>query len=396
MKITDIRFVELEGVLEYEGELWESRNSSPNLIYPEFRDGDFAGYTPRTPDGNYAISGVFVEVDTDVGVTGRSGPTWSGTAQLIAQYLRPRAVGEDALAHERIWDRCYRSTTPGRKSPVIEAMSMLDCALWDLKGKLLEQPVYKLLGGPTRETVPAYASTTGCSLDPGRVRERSQALVSDGYTAMKWFFLHGPGSGREGMAKNLELVRTVREAVGDDVDIMFDAWLSWDVPYAVAVGERMAEYRPRWLEEPVSPDRIDSCAAIRRALPFPIASGEHEYTRWGHQDLIRAEAVDVLQPDIYWVGGLTETLKICTMASVTEPVVVPHVHSVSATVHLLFSQPPDVCPFLEYLTRWNVVNQFFLKDPIVPRNGEVGLPEGPGMSMELDEDKITSRRELDL
>jgi L-rhamnonate dehydratase len=395
VKITDIRFVELEGVLEYEGELWESRNCSPIQIYPEFRGGN-AGYTPKTPEGDYLISGVFVEVDTDEGVTGRAGPTHSGTAQLIAQHLRPRAMGEDALAHERLWDRCYRSTTPGRKSPVIEAISILDCALWDLKGKWFDQPVYKLLGGPTRETIPAYASTVGCSLEPAKVRERAQAIVAEGYTAMKWFFLHGPGSGREGMAENLELVRTVRESVGDDVDIMFDAWLSWDVPYAIAMGERMAEYRPRWLEEPVSPDRIDSCAAIRRALPFPIASGEHEYTRWGHRDLIEAGAVDVLQPDIYWVGGITETVKICTLASVSEPQLVPHVHSVPATVHLLFSQPPDVCPLLEYLLRWNVVNQFFLKNPIEPRNGEVALPEGPGMGMELDEEKITSRRELEL
>ena len=104
MKITDIRFVELEGVLKYEGELWESLNCSPIQIYPEYR-GKGGGYTPKTPEGDYLIGGVFIEVDTDEGVTGRAGPTHAGTAQLIAQQLRPRAVGEDALAHERLWDQ---------------------------------------------------------------------------------------------------------------------------------------------------------------------------------------------------------------------------------------------------------------------------------------------------
>ena len=394
MKITDIRFTQVEGVLAHDGELWESRAAAPIEIYPEFRV-EGGGYTPRTPEGDYRIEAVFAEVDTDEGVTGVAGPISTAQASTIGQYLRSMAVGQDALAHERLWDRFYRATVPGRKSPVIEAMSVVDCALWDLKGKWFGVPVYKLLGGPTRETIPAYASTVGYSLEPDKVRERAQSIVAEGYPATKWFFRHGPGAGREGMAKNLELVRVLRESVGEDVDIMFDAWNSWDVPYAIAMGERMAEYRPRWLEEPVPPDRIDSYTAIRRGIGFPVAGGEHEYTRWGHRDLIEAGAVDVLQPDIYWAGGLTEVAKICTLASVSEPQVVPHVHSVSATVHLLAAQPPDVCPLLEYLLTWNLVNQFFLKDPIKPRNGEVALPEGPGMGMELDEDKIVSRRELE-
>ena len=338
---------------------------------------------------------MFAEVDTDEGVTGVAGPITTDQVSTIGQYLRSMAVGQDALAHERLWDRFYRATVPGRKSPVIEAMSVVDCALWDLKGKWFGVSVYKLLGGPTRETIPAYASTVGYSPEPDKVRERARSIAAEGYTATKWFFRHGSGAGREGMAKNLELVRVLRESVGEDVDIMFDAWNSWDVPYAIAMGERMAEYRPRWLEEPVPPARIDSYTAIRRGIGFPVAGGEHEYTRWGHRDLIEAGAVDVLQPDIYWAGGLTEVAKICTLASVSEPQVIPHVHSVSATVHLLAAQPPDVCPLLEYLLTWNRVNQFFLKDPIKPRNGEVALPEGPGMGMELDEDKIVSRRELE-
>jgi L-alanine-DL-glutamate epimerase-like enolase superfamily enzyme len=160
------------------------------------------------------------------------------------------------------------------------------------------------------------------------------------------------------------------------------------------MAERLADIRPRWIEEPVLPDKIESCAEIRRASRVPIATGEHEYTRWGIHALLRAGACDVLQPDIYWAGGLSETLKICHLASVYDIPVIPHGHSVPATVHLIASQPPNVCPLLEYLIKWNQIHQFFLKDPIIPRNGAVPLPTTPGLGMELDETKIRERREV--
>ena len=173
-----------------------------------------------------------------------------------------------------------------------------------------------------------------------------------------------------------------------------DAWMSWDVPYTIAMAERLAEYRPRWIEEPVLPDKIESSAAIRKAVDIQIATGEHEYTRWGHKALMDAGAADVLQPDIYWAGGLSEVAKICTLASAYDLVVIPHGHSVPATAHLIASQPPNVCPLLEYLINWNKIHQFFFKNPVCPHNGVVALPQGPGMGVELDEDKIDSRREL--
>jgi L-alanine-DL-glutamate epimerase-like enolase superfamily enzyme len=276
------------------------------------------------------------------------------------------------------------------------AASALDCALWDLKGRWLGVPVYRLLGGPTRETIPAYASALGYSLEPDRVRQRARDIVAQGYRATKWFFRYGPWDGPEGMRRNEELARTLREAVGDDVDMMLDAWMSWDVPYATAMAQRLAGLRPRWIEEPVLPDKVESCAAIRRASPVPIATGEHEYTRWGFRRLIEAGACDVLQPDIYWCGGLSETVKICHLASVYDLPVIPHGHSVPASVHLIASQPANVCPLLEYLIKWNQIHQFFLKEPIVPEQGSVRLPSAPGLGMELDEAKIRDRIEVAL
>ena len=126
----------------------------------------------------------------------------------------------------------------------------------------------------------------------------------------------------------------------------------------------------------------------------PISGGEHEYTRWGLKQLMDAEAVDVLQPDIYWCGGITETLKICAIASTYDLPVVPHGHSTPATAHLIASQPPNLCPILEFLVKWNEIHQFFLKTPLKPQNGVVTLTDAPGLGMELDEAKVEDRKEL--
>ncbi|MBI3962336.1 MAG: mandelate racemase/muconate lactonizing protein, partial [Deinococcus sp.] len=329
------------------------------------------------------------------GVTGQAGPIQGmDQAFAISQQLAPLLLGHDPLATERIWDRLYRFMVHGRKGVVMQAISVVDCALWDLKGKWAGVPVYRLLGGPTRETIPAYASALGYSLEPELVRERVKEIVAQGYRATKWFPRHGPADGPEGIAKNLELVRTLREAAGPGVDIMLDCWMSWDVPYTIQMARRLEEYQPRWIEEPVLPDKIEQCAEIRRNVRIPIATGEHEYTRWGLKALMDAKVADVLQPDVFWAGGISETMKICALASAYDLVVIPHGHSVPATVHIIAAQPVATCPLLEYLIKWNEVNQFFFKNPIKPVGGSVTLPTGPGMGVELDEDRIESRLEV--
>ena len=392
MKIIELKLTEYHGVMETDGEFWEERLVRPIDIYPEHRS-EGAGYTSRTEDGKYRIQAVFLEILSDDGVTGISGPFGRDVAQQIAGF-RSLLIGRDPRANELIWDQLYRHAVHGRKGGTMMAVSAIDCALWDLKGKCANAPVYSLLGGPTRETIPAYASALGYSLDPDLVTERARQIVADGYRHTKWFFRHGTGEGRDGMARNAALARTLREAVGEDVDIMLDAWMSWDVPYTVAMAERLEPYRPYWIEEPVLPDKIESCAEIRETVRIPIATGEHEYTRWGHKALIDAGAADFLQPDIYWAGGISEVLKICTLASAADLPVVPHGHSVPATVHLIASQPPNVCPLLEYLIKWNGIHQFFLKDPIVPKDGVVALPTSPGIGIEIDEGKVDRRVEI--
>jgi L-alanine-DL-glutamate epimerase-like enolase superfamily enzyme len=252
----------------------------------------------------------------------------------------------------------------------------------------------QVAGGPIRETIPAYASALGYSLEAAKVTARAKELVAQGFTAMKWFPRHGPTDGKEGIKRNVALMKTLREAVGADVDVMLDAWMSWDVPYTVAMSERLAEYAPRWLEEPVLPDKIAACAEIRRRSRVPIATGEHEYTRWGMKQLLDAEAAEVLQPDTYWAGGISEMVKICALGSAYDVPIIPHGHSVPANLHLAAALPTTSSPMVEYLVKWNQLLQFFFTEPIVPKNGAVTVPSGPGMGMTLDPAKIEAEREL--
>lgn len=393
MKITHVRVFQVEGVMDHAGTFWEERLIRPVDIYPEHREEGATWLEPHGPD-RYRIVAHFVEIGTDAGITGIGGPMPADQAFVIATQLKPLLIGHDPLAIERIWDRMYRYMVHGRKGVVMMAISVVDCALWDLKGKWANAPVYTLLGGPTRTEIPAYASMLGYSLDPELVQERVQEVVSQGYAATKWFFRDGPTDGAAGIARNLRLVRTLRESVGPDVDIMLDCWMSWDVPYTIQMADRLEEYHPRWLEEPVLPDKIEQYAEIRRNVRIPISGGEHEYTRWGLKELMDAGACDVLQPDIYWAGGISEMQKIIALASAYDLPVIPHGHSTPATAHVIAAWPQTTCPILEYLVKWNEIHQFFLKTPLKPVGGKIILPTAPGLGMELDEAKIEKQTDI--
>ncbi len=393
MRITELRLTEVQGHLEADGPFWAERQVQPLDVYAD-RKTLGPDWLPRDSDGRYRVSQIFLEVRTDEALVGLAGPIARDQAFLIAQQLAPLVVDQDALAIERLWDRLYRFAVHGRKGVVMQAISAIDCALWDLKGKWAGAPVYRLLGGPLREAIPAYASALGYAVEPEAAAQRAQEFVAQGYRATKWFFRHGPADGTAGLQQNVALARALRTAVGDEVELMFDCWMSWDVAYALRAGAALAELRPRWLEEPVPPDRLGSCAELRRRLPFPIATGEHEYTRWGFKQLLDARAADVIQPDIYWAGGISETVKICALASTYDVEVIPHGHSSHATAHLLYAQPPQLCPYIEYLLKWNEINQFFARERLQPVNGVVVPPERPGLGLELDETKIEQRQDL--
>ncbi len=358
-------------------------------IYPRY--GDRAG---GSTGGVRRIEAIYIEIETDEGVTGRFGPVFAETAAIIQIKLAAHLIGQDALAGEYLWDILYRSDRHARTGNQMMAISALDNALWDVRGKLWNKPVYRLLGGPTRGRIPAYASMLGHSLEPGRVGQRVREMTAMGFRAQKWFFRHGPADGPEGMERNAALARTVRDAAGPDVELMFDCWMGWDATYAIRMLHSIADVRPRWLEEPVPADRVGDLALIRREGRTPIATGEHEYTRWGFLRLLQAEAVDVIQADPDWCGGISELVKIVALASAYGRQVVPHGHSVAAAVHVIAASSPAVCPMAEYLVRAVPAKQWFHTHPLVPEGGSFALPDVPGLGLDLDDAKIEERSEL--
>jgi L-rhamnonate dehydratase len=387
MKITNVRCRHLVGTMDFAGVFWEERLGRPVDIYPEHRE-EGAGWLEPVGEDQYRMRSSFLEIHTDDGLVGLGGPISESIASIVIGEFKGLLMGQDPRAVELIWDQMYRMAVHGRKGPTMMAISVIDCALWDIRGKWANAPVYRLLGGPTRASIPTYASMLGFSVEPEKVLERAQEYRAKGYPAQKWFFRATPAHGRAGMDWNEALGRAAREGMGPDSDLMLDCWQSWSLRYAQLMAPRLAPLEPRWIEEPVMADQYDVCAQIRQAMPFPVSNGEHEYTRWGFRRLLEIGAQDVLQPDIYWCGGITETLKIAAMASAYDIAVIPHGHSSHATAHFLAAQSPHLCPLQEYLVKWNTVHQFFLKDKVEPQDGHITPPETPGMGTEIDEELV--------
>jgi L-rhamnonate dehydratase len=395
MQITAVRVLRMRGTLQTAGPFWEERLVRPIDIYPEYRMRDDFEGGAQSDATHFRVEQYFVRIETDEGPHGIAGPLPEMVALFVAKRLRPILLQQDPIAHEKLWDQMHRIMVHGRQGDAMLAISAIDCALWDLKGNWLGQPVFRLLGGPTRDAMPCYASMLGFAVrDLGRVRQRAAEYQALGYRAQKWFFRHGPMSGPDGMRDNVALVRTLRETLGEDTDIMLDCWQAFDPIYAVELAERIAEFRPRWLEECVMPDRIDSYRRVKQATRIPLSGAEHEYTRWGFKRFIDAGALDVLQPDIYWAGGLSEVLKIAAYASVHDLMVIPHGHSTPAGLHFSLAQSPLLTPLQEYLVKWNAINQHFLAHPLVPEDGMLRVPTQPGLGMALDSAKIEAQEEI--
>ena len=397
MKITDVRVRKLTGTLETDEPFYEERLSRPIDIYPEYREQRDQRFASQIDDTHYRVESTYIQVDTDEGISGICGPmSTPSAAHYVRTQLRPLLVGTDPLATEKRWDQMHRFSVHGRQAEPMIGISAVDNALWDIKGKVFGQPVYRLIGGPTREEMPAYASMLGyATQDMGLVRERAQEFKDRGFTAQKWFFRHGPMSGPEGMKKNVALVKTLRETLGDDIDIMLDCWQSWDANYTIRVAEQIEEYHPRWLEECGMPDRIDTHVRIKAKTSIPLSGAEHEYTRWGFKRFIDAGALDIIQPDLGWAGGLSEVLKIAALASTYDLITIPHQGATPAGMAFSAAQSPIHTPYVEMLIKHTRLGYFFAKDEVAEKNGMVRPSDKPGLGMELDPAKIESEEDLE-
>jgi len=336
---------------------------------------------------------VVVELEDADGVVGVGTAGFGNPASIeILRQLEPLVVGRAPSEVAHVWESMYRATlNVGRRGVVLHAISAVDIALWDMFGKQLGVPVYELLGGKVRPSLPAYASWLYATEDLDALAAEAAGWAAQGFAAVKQRLPHGPLEGKAGIRRNVELVRTVVDAVGADVDVMADAYMSWDVGYAIRCIRAIEDdgIRLRWLEEPVIPDDVPGLARIRAAVATPIAAGEHEATRYGFRDLINAGAVDVLQPDVNRLGGITEARRVWALGETFGLDVIPHL-GFAHNAHLAITSLAT--PLLEYMPPPPTAAQadedqiFWVAFPDEPRaeHGRVTLSGRPGLGVSLD------------
>jgi len=392
LKIDAVDLIELHGRYAEEVGVDGQSQVNPLDIYDDLRPQPYKDHPSGTRD--VKTSAIYLRIRTAVGLDGLYGPIEKSAAIVVHTELRPFLIGKDALAGEALWDQMYRSNRHSRDGLFMMAISAVDNTLWDVRGKYYGVPVYRLLGGPTRTSVEMYASCLGFSLEPEKVRTRALALQREGYRYQKWFMGYGPGSGPEGMRNNVELVRILRETLGDDTELMFDAYSGWDQDYALEWAQQVEQYRPHWIEEATHPEKIDSFAAMRRTTSIPIASGEHFYGRWEVERYLQSGALSVVQADPEWCGGTSELLRIGTVASLHDVPVIPHGHSLRAAIHIIASQSPMTFPLGEYLVKKMQHYYHFELDPLVPFMAHIAIPVGVGFNVQLDPTRIESQTML--
>jgi L-rhamnonate dehydratase len=323
--------------------------------------------------------GAWCQVRAEDGTWGLSRLSFARALLPVIEHLGTHLTGEDCMATDKLADMMFRLTKPyGTQGLASYAISAIDLALWDLKGRLLGQPVYSLLGGPQKERISCYC--TGNDVD------WYQEL---GFRAFKLACPYGPADGLEGIDRNEALVAKVREQIGDECELMLDCWMAFDVEYTVRLAERLRPYRLKWMEECLIPEDLDAHLALRQRLPWQtLSTGEHWYTHVPFLWAIRHQAVDILQPDINWCGGMTTCQRIAAAADAAGMSVIlhgggntpygQHFSYATATVPWLecfVSTPPGV-PLEE---GWGLPGQ------AVPRDGWLVPSDGPGFGLEIPE-----------
>ena len=344
--------------------------------------------------GNFAFHGwVLVEIFTDNGLVGLGNAALSPllTKACIDTYLKPALLGSDPWDTEYLWQVMYRRTMAfGRKGIAMTAISAVDIAIWDLLGKYAKQPVFRLLGGRTKQRIPVYASRL-YSMPLEELRQEAKRYKDQGYKAMKFRFGWGPVDGAEGMLRNVELVKTVREAVGDEIDMMADAYMGWTLDYAKRMLPLLEPFHLRWLEEPVIPDDTRGYRELKAYGRVPIAGGEHEFTIFGFRDLLQANAVDYIQFDTNRVGGISQARKISAMAEAFQIPVVPHagqMHNYHVVMASLNSPIAEFFPKVDVEVGNELFWYIFDGEP-VPVDGSIDLDENtPGLGLTVNEESL--------
>ncbi|MGB7189776.1 MAG: L-rhamnonate dehydratase [Acidobacteriaceae bacterium] len=344
--------------------------------------------------GNFAFHRwLLVEISTDAGLVGLGNAALAPVVAktLIDIHLKPLLIGMDPWDIEYLWQQMYRRTLAfGRKGVALAAISAVDIALWDLAGKDTKQPVFRLLGGRTKEKIPVYASRLYAMpiLD---LQAEARKYKDQGYQMMKLRFGWGPLDGAVGMRKNLELVRAVREVIGDEVDLMADAYMGWTLDYAKRMLPLLEPFNLRWLEEPVIPDDTRGYRELKRCGRIPIAGGEHEFTVFGFRELLETNSLDYIQFDTNRVGGISQARKICALAEAFQVPVVPHagqMHNYHVVMASLNSPIAEFFPKVEVEVGNELFWYIFDGEP-TPENGSIDLDDRlPGLGLTVNEESL--------
>ena len=354
--------------------------STPMARYPEYRQS-------RQSFGINVLGSLVVEIEASDGTVGFAVTTGGEIGAFIVEKHLARFIeGQRVTDIEKMWDQMYFATLYyGRKGVVLNAISGVDLALWDLLAKVRKEPVFHLLGGPVRDELQFYA--TGA---------RPDLAKEMGFIGGKMPLQHGPAEGEEGLAKNIAKLADMRSKVGDDFWLMLDCWMSLDLNYATRFAHAAKEHGLKWIEEALPPDDYWGYAELRRSVPrgMMVTTGEHEATRWGFRMLFEMGCADLVQPDVGWCGGITELIKISALADAHNVLVVPHGSSVYS-YHFVVTRHNS--PFAEFLMMApkadEVVPMFnpLLLDEPVPVNGRMKVPETPGFGVRLNPECALAR-----
>jgi len=346
---------------------------------------------PEASMQTFAFHGwLVVEIFTDDGLVGIGNAALAPqvTKQVIDLHLKPLLIGKDPWDIEFLWQLMYRKTMAfGRRGLGMVAISAVDIALWDILGKSAKQPVYRLLGGRTKPRIPVYASRL-YSVELSEVAAEAKRYKTEGYKAMKLRFGWGPTDGAAGMHRNVNLVRTVRETVGDGIDVMADAYMGWTLDYAKRILPLLEPFQLRWLEEPVIPDDMHGYAELKSYGRIPIAGGEHEFTAYGFRDLLEARALDYIQFDTNRVGGLTQARKVAALAEAYSVPVIPHagqMHNYHVVMASLNSPMAEYFPVVDVEVGNELFWYIFNGEPKA-KDGFIDLDERiPGLGLTINE-----------
>lgn len=343
---------------------------------------------------------VLVEIECDDGTVGWGeclGPARPNAA--VVQAYSGWLIGQDPRQTEKIWAVLYNALRDqGQRGLSITALSGIDIALWDIKGKHYGTSISMLLGGRWRESVRAYATGSFKRDGVDRISDNANEMAerrAEGFHACKIKIGFG-------LEEDLAVIAAVREAIGPDMRLMIDANHGYTVTEAIALGNRAAEYGIDWFEEPVVPEQLDAYARVRAGQPIPVAGGETWHGRYGMWQALSAGAVDILQPDLCGCGGFSETQKIATLATLHGVRIVPHVWGtgvqIAAALQFMAAMVPDpvrvnpIEPIMEFDRTHNPFRQAVLQQPIEAVNGVVAIPDGPGLGIEINRDALVEFR----